>query len=180
MLSEKETEKAKKKVLSYLKKAKIAVNPEKDLGKMEFSDYELGNFEKYGISMIVYVNTKRVCAKEIVLYPWQTCIQHKHVTIDECPGKEETFRCRYGDFFLYIPGIETLSSKAKIQPEDRKYFTVWNEIVFHPGDQFTLYPDTWHWFQAGEKGAIISEFSTPSTNAYDIYYNKNAKRISKY
>ncbi len=46
--------------------------------------------------MLVYVNTDRYCAKELVLYPGQTCPEHRHPPFDGTPGKEETFRCRRG------------------------------------------------------------------------------------
>lgn len=42
----------------------------------------------------MYVNTDRVCAKEMVLFPHQACPEHRHIGMDGAPGKEETFRCR--------------------------------------------------------------------------------------
>lgn len=180
MLSNKEKKETFKIMLKYLDKVGIVINLKNDLNKLEVSDYELGNFKKYGVSMVVYINTKRVCAKEIILLPNQTVIQHKHGKVVENMGKEETFRCRFGEFYLYVPGRETIRPNAKIDPEDKKNFTVWKEIILKPGDQYTVYPETWHWFQAGNEGAVITEFSTPSTNLYDIYYDRRAKRISKY
>ena len=38
-------------------------------------------------------------------------------------------------------------------------------------------PNTWHWFQAGEEGAIISEFSTKSRDETDIFCDDRIKRI---
>lgn len=43
------------------------------------------------------------------------------------------------------------------------------EIVLHPGDQHTIPPDTLHWFQAGDEGAIVSEFSTQSRDDADVF-----------
>ena len=55
-------------------------------------------------------------------------------------------------------------------PKNRaQYFTCRHEIVLHPGEQYTIYPNTLHWFQAGPEGAIVSEFSTKSRDEYDIY-----------
>jgi len=39
----------------------------------------------------------------------------------------------------------------------------------NPGDQYTLAPNTLHWFQSGPEGAVVSEFSTMSLDEYDIY-----------
>jgi D-lyxose ketol-isomerase len=43
----------------------------------------------------------------------------------------------------------------------------------NPGQQYTLQPDTLHWFQGGPDGAIVSEFSTKSMDALDIYTDPN-------
>ena len=44
-----------------------------------------------------------------------------------------------------------------------------DEIVLAPGDQYTIPPDTLHWFQAGPEGAIVSEFSTQSRDELDVF-----------
>jgi len=127
---------------------------------VEIADFGLGDFEKEGLSLITYVNTENVCAKEMILLPNQTCPEHYH------PEKEETFRCRKGSVYLYVAGEPTGNIKADVPGE---YYTVFKEIVLHPGDQYTLTPKTWHWFQGGEKGAIVSEFSTTSTDDEDLF-----------
>jgi D-lyxose ketol-isomerase len=52
--------------------------------------------------LLVYVNTDRYCAKELVLYPGQVCPEHRHPSFEGTPGKEETFRCRLGAVDLCI------------------------------------------------------------------------------
>ena len=47
----------------------MLTNEEKE--KIEVSDFGLSNLDKIGIQLLVYVNTERVCAKEIVLLPNQ-------------------------------------------------------------------------------------------------------------
>ena len=37
-------------------------------------------------------------------------------------------------------------------------------------------PETLHWFQAGEDGAVISEFSTKSTDETDVFTDKRLVR----
>ena len=73
-------------------------NEEKE--KIEVSDFGLSNLDEIGIQLLVYVNTERVCAKEIVLLPNQVCPEHKHVSVEGNLGKEETFRCRKGKVYL--------------------------------------------------------------------------------
>lgn len=53
---------------------------------------------------------------------------------------------------------------------------MFHEIVLEPGEQYTLYPETWHWFQAGEEGAVVSEFSTMSTDDTDLFFDERGVR----
>lgn len=126
---------------------------------------------------MIYINTPRVCAKEMVLFPYQICPQHKHPDVNNLPGKEETFRCRMGEVYLYLPYGKTKNIKGEIPEEHKDCFSIFREVILKPGDQYTIYPDTWHWFQAGKEGAIVSEFSTHSSDETDIFYDKNVKRV---
>ena len=40
-------------------------------------------------------------------------------------------------------------------------------------------PETLHWFQAGEDGAVVSEFSTRSTDETDVFTDKRIVRETK-
>ncbi len=51
----------------------------------------------------------------------------------------------------------------------KPFLSVWREIVLRPGDQYTLPPNSLHWFQAGDKGAVVSEFSSTSTDEHDRF-----------
>ncbi|HLX55746.1 MAG TPA: hypothetical protein VKR83_01855, partial [Ktedonobacteraceae bacterium] len=57
-------------------------------------------------------------------------------------------------------------------------YTVWHEIVLRPGQQHTIPPDTLHWFQAGDEGAIVSEFSTRSRDEFDIFTGTDIRRAT--
>ena len=147
--------------------------------RIEIADFGLGRFEETGLGVLVYVNTQRVCAKELALLPRQTCPEHRHPDVGGRPGKEETFRCRSGTVYLYVPGEKTSCPKAKA-PKGREHaYTVWREIELNAGDQYTLYPDTLHWFQAGAEGAVVSEFSTTSTDENDIFTDREIMRVTK-
>ena len=103
----------------------------------------------------------------MVLTPGQTCPEHKHIPTNGMDGKEETFRCRYGKVYLYVAGEgEKDTVQAKIPDTD---VTVFHEVILTPGEQYTIMPETLHWFQAGDDGAIISEFSTRSTDETDVF-----------
>jgi D-lyxose ketol-isomerase len=139
---------ARERAAVMLTAAGIVLTPaERDA--IEVVDFGLGRLEELGLQLVVYVNTQRVCAKELVMFPRQTCAEHRHPPVGGDPGKEETFRCRTGVVHLHVEGHE--------------------EIVLRPGDQFTIPPDTLHWFQAGDEGAIVSEFSTRSRDEADVF-----------
>ena len=121
---------------------------EQERDEIEITDFGLGRLAETGLQLVVYVNTERVCAKELVLFPHQACPEHRHPPFDGTPGKEETFRCRLGTVHLHIGR---------------------DELVLHPGEQHTIPPDTLHWFRAGAEGAVVSEFSTQSRDELDVF-----------
>ena len=79
---------------------------------IEVADFGLSRLREQGLIVLVYVNTDRYCAKELVLYPGQTCPEHRHPPFDGTPGKEETFRCRRGLVRLQVDGRESCSGRA--------------------------------------------------------------------
>jgi len=178
MLSRQEFEQAQARAAEMLERAGIVITPQ-ERANIEIADFGLGRLEELGLEIVVYVNTDRCCAKELVMFPNQICPEHRHPMIEGQPGKEETFRCRAGQVYLYIPGEPTPNPKAKVPDDRRPYFTVWNEVVLNPGEQYTLMPDTLHWFQAGPEGAIVSEFSTKSVDEADIFTDPDIVRAPK-
>jgi D-lyxose ketol-isomerase len=148
--------------------------------KLEIADFGLNNFMDFGLGVLVYLNTNRCCAKEIAMWPRQICPEHIHPSVGSDPGKEETFRCRSGTVYLYVTGEKSKIINAKFsQSIDMSNLTVWHEIVLHKGEQYTLAPETWHWFQAGDEGAVVSEFSTHSTDENDIFRDPVVQRATK-
>ena len=139
---------ARERAAAELERAGIVLTAGERAG-IEVADFGLGRLEEIGLQLVVYVNTERVCAKELVLFPGQICPEHRHPPFDGTPGKEETFRCRAGVVHLHVEGE--------------------GEIVLRPGEQFTIPPDTLHWFQSGDEGAIVSEFSTQSRDELDVF-----------
>lgn len=163
---------------AFLEESGIALT-KKEKENIEIADFGLNKIDEIGLQIITYINTNKVCAKEMVLFPNQTCPQHIHMNGVEngipFDGKEETFRVRKGLCYLYVSGYgEKSLMKAKTPSTD---INVYKEIILHEGEQYTLFPNTWHWFQAGDEGAIISEFSTKSRDEYDVFLDKRIKRI---
>ena len=184
MMTRKEIKKNQKLAQALFNKAGIAIT-KKEAGSIEVADFGLGAYKQTGLALLVYVNTDRCCAKELALLPRQTCPEHRHPPLGrDNPGKEETFRCRWGTIYLYVPGNKTRRRHARPPKADSLSgkalsYTVWREIVLKPGAQYTLAPDTLHWFQAGAQGAVVSEFSTRSVDEKDIFTDREIQRITR-
>ncbi|WP_141722916.1 D-lyxose/D-mannose family sugar isomerase [Cellulosilyticum sp. I15G10I2] len=176
MISKEQFEKYQQITINYFNKAGIVLT-EEEKKRIEVADLGLGQLETTGLQLLTYVNTDRCCAKELVLIPYQTCPEHRHPNIGDRSGKEETFRCRFGKVYLYVEGEPTQNIKAVIPKGKEHAYTVFNEIELNPGEQYTLAPNTLHWFQGGEEGAVISEFSTASTDELDIFTDSEIQRI---
>jgi D-lyxose ketol-isomerase len=171
-------DKIKKEGLELMKKAGIYLTPEEQ-ERMEVTDFGLNDPYREGLMLHVYVNTKRCCAKELPMLPGQICAEHRHPPLGpENPGKEETFRCRYGEVYVHVPGEPTENPKAKIPDGKDDVYTVWHEIVLKQGEQYTLAPNTKHWFQAGPEGAVVSEFSSYSDDGTDVYTDPEISRFT--
>src|SRR6185369_964328 len=141
MITREEYENAARRAREYLSRAGIVLTDD-EAANIEVADFGLGDLEQTGLEIVTYVNTERCCAKELVLFPRQTCPEHWHPPVAGEPGKEETFRCRWGEVYLYVPGEATPNPKA-IPPKGREQtYNVWHEIILRPGEQFTLPPNT--------------------------------------
>ena len=176
MLSRQDFLAAQAQAAAVLAQAGIILTPV-ERENIEVADFGLNKLAQIGLEVVVYVNTDRCCAKELVLFPDQICPEHRHPDIGDRPGKEETFRCRAGQVYLYVPGAPTPQPHGHVPADRREAFTVWHEIVLNPGEQYTLSPDTLHWFQGGPGGAIVSEFSTRSVDEADIFTDQDIARI---
>jgi len=139
---------ARERAAAMLADAGIVLTP-LEREQIEVADFGLDRLDEIGLQIVVYVNTERVCAKELVLFPHQHCPEHRHPPVEGQPGKEETFRVRRGVVHLHVDGA--------------------GDIVLAAGEQYTIPPDTLHSFEAGAEGAIVSEFSTTSRDALDVF-----------
>lgn len=175
MISQNIYEQQRQRVLSAFDAKKIILT-EEEKKNIEVADFGLNDIEQTALQLAVLINTDRVCAKEMVLFAGQTCPEHRHPAVNGKPGKEETFRCRAGEVYLYVEGTPTADPVCKPPKGSEQYYTVFHEVKLTPGQQYTIYPDTLHWFQGGAEGAIISEFSTHSDDESDIFTDPHINR----
>jgi D-lyxose ketol-isomerase len=156
MISREEHDEAQRYAVAQLRLAGVTVTDE-EARAIEVADFGLGRLQEIGLQLLVYVNTDRYCAKELVLSPGQACPEHRHPPFDGMPGKEETFRCRRGRVELVVAG---------------------ERVSLRPGEQVTIPPDTLHSFRAGEEGAVVTEFSSTSRDELDVFTDPRIGRAT--
>lgn len=178
MLSATSIDQYQRQAFEMFTRAGLFFKPE-EKAAIEIADFGLSDFERFGLAVYVYVNTDRCCAKELAMWPRQSCPEHRHPNVQDQPGKEETFRVRWGKMWLYVPGPKTPSPSAAPPAAHEHTYTVGHEIELNPGDQYTLTPDTPHWFQAGPDGCVVSEFSTRSTDEADVFTDQQINRFTQ-
>lgn len=148
---------------------------------IEIADFGLGRYAEFGLAIHVYINTRRCCAKELMMLPGQTCPEHRHPPVDGDPGKEETFRVRQGEVWLHLAGdhgeAERQAALARLPADKRDAVTVFRTVHLRPGEQATLGPNVKHWFTAGAQGAVVSEFSTRSRDEADVFTDPAIRRV---
>jgi D-lyxose ketol-isomerase len=177
VLTREELSAARERAAAALAGSGIVLTPA-ERENIEVADFGLSRLDEIGLQLVVYVNTDRVCAKELVLFPRQTCPEHRHPPSKGSPGKEETFRCRRGVVYLYVEGAPAAAPTCRPPAFCADRFTVWHEIELRPGEQHTIPPSVLHWFQAGDDGAVVSEFSTTSTDELDVFTDPQIGRAT--
>ena len=86
MLTPAEVTSARERAATALAAAGIALTPS-ERETIEVADFGLSRLDAMGLELVVYVNTDRVCAKELVLFPRQTCPEHRHPPFGGTAGK---------------------------------------------------------------------------------------------
>lgn len=167
---------ARAKAADMLSRAGITLT-DHERASIEVADFGLGHLDETGLLLVTYVNNERYCAKELIMFPRQTCPEHRHPPVDRDPGKMETFRCRSGTVWLYVEGEPSTRMHARIPRGKERSYTARHEIELRPGDQYTIAPGVLHWFQAGDEGAIVSEFSSTSRDELDEFTDPSIKRV---
>lgn len=177
MITRAEYESARRRAAELIEQAGILARLN-EIERIEVVDLGLGELEQTGLQILTMVNTGEVGVKVLALFPGQCFAQHKHPPLGDYPGKEETFRCQYGQLLLYQEGEPTPDPRASPPAHRAHTYTVWHEHILHPGDQVTSPPNTFHWFQAGPEGAVAWSFSSRTTDVQDVFTDPEVRRAT--
>lgn len=177
MITRSEYQQARERARAILAKTGLVIRPD-ELDGMEVADFGLSEVELSGAEILTLVDTGKIAAKLLVLFPNQTEPEHTHTHLGNYEGKEETIRCEWGELYLFAPGEPTAQPHGCPPAHRRATYTVWNEIVLYPGQQVTFEPNTPHWFQGGPQGAVIWSFSTKAVDAKDVFTDPTIVRLT--
>lgn len=172
-----------RRTLEFMRQAGIVLTDD-ERQHIEIASFGLTDYPLSGLQLLTYVNSPRYCAKELVLFPGQTCPEHLHPPFNGTPGKQETFRCRWGEVYLFVdddsltPNDAGGSPACRLPEGSEAWYTCTRYILLRPGEQYTIAPNTRHWFQAGVEGAVVSEFSSESRDELDIFTDPRINRLA--
>jgi D-lyxose ketol-isomerase len=166
---------AQERAVALLRRTGITFS-DAELSDIAVADFGLSDLARTGGQILTLVDTPEIAVKLIAMFPGQVLPEHRHPPLGHYPGKAETLRCEWGVLYLYTEGSASPSPKGH-PPEDRiTTYTVWHEVLLHPGDQITLAPNTFHWFQGGPEGAVAWSFSSRAVDIEDEFTDVEIRR----
>lgn len=140
--------------------------------KWDITDFGLGDFARFGLTLINLAAEPEYCEK--LMYAWQdqTTPCHTHAR------KKEDIICRAGSLRLQLwssrPDPVTMKSAeaevtAPVNGEPRT-FPAGALIILRAGERVTLVPGVWHAFAPASAECIIGEVSTANDDLNDNYF----------
>lgn len=141
-----------------------------DRARLEANDFGLGNLRVEGFVFTDLLLSPRVRVTLLVLLPGQTLPQHLHPPYQNEPGKEETLRVLYGQARVYVRG-DPSGPSPRIPAGKEAYYTARQGLALEVGEQFTVPPNTEHWFQASDQGAVCLAFQNRVDELKNRFYD---------
>jgi D-lyxose ketol-isomerase len=175
LTNQEEKARAQQRAARMIKKAGIHILRD-EINEIDVVDFGLSHLNVEGVEVFTMVNTDRLAAKILVLFPNQTEPQHWHPRVGDDPGKQETIRHVWGDLRFYVEGEDNMREGFIVKDKENVY-TLRHEIILQPGDLLTFEPYEKHWFQAGPRGAVFYSFSTTVRDGLDGFTDPSVCRI---
>lgn len=142
-----------------------------EIQAIRVNDFGLNNLPVEGFAFVDLLRTERVRTTLMIFLPNQTLPQHKHPPYDNEPGKEENLRVLWGEFTVCVEGAETAGVENMIPPGKADYYTARKAVVLETCMQFTIPPNTAHWFHAGPEGAVVLACQTRVDEERNHFYD---------
>jgi len=177
MLTRQQVREAQARAAAMMRDAGVVFTPE-EAEAIAVADFGLSHLEVEGAQILTFVNSERVSAKVIALFPGQTLPEHWHPAVGDDPGKEETLRVIRGTLYCGLPGEGPLHHATLPAGKESRY-TCRRELVMRPADQITLAPGVPHWLQAGPEGVVLYSFSSCARDILDGFADPDIVRETR-
>src|SRR5210317_179805 len=120
MITKSQKRDAQIRAAEMMRRAGIQIRDD-EVEKIEVADFGLSQLETEGIQVFTMVNTDRLAAKVLVLFPNQTEPEHWHPKVGSDPGKQETIRHIWGDLRFYVEGDDTMKEGFLVPGKENEY-----------------------------------------------------------
>jgi D-lyxose ketol-isomerase len=167
MISAEEFARAKSEALDRIRASGLVLSAAEQ-GRLAVLDFGLGDVMQEGLEVVHYLSSQRMDIKVCVLFDGQTVPEHLHPPYGGQEGKEETLRVLSGCLRLYVPG-DGVSREPDVPRGKEDFYTLRKEIVLYPGQQHTIAPNTWHWFQGGDGGAVFLAHYSKADDSFNLW-----------
>lgn len=138
----------------------------------DVTDFGLGDFSKYGLSLVNLAEQPEYCEKIMYVRRDQVTPKHYH------KSKKEDIICRWGELAIGFPKDPAV---VKLQVNGQ-----WRDVptdaplILKSGERVTLTQDVPHEFWAQSDYAVIGEVSTANDDVHDNYFeNEDVGRFSE-
>jgi len=146
------------------------------------TDFGLGDFAHVGMGSISWVNenyaTGGYAGTEIFLLPGQMIAEYKTLKCDNCPARRESWFVRYGSIYSFsVENTLGFFPDGVEIPESQKKFTKVNNCKLVTAGKLDIHDKIgdWHFIMGGEKGAIVTRFSTFQNKEGTKFLNPKVK-----
>jgi D-lyxose ketol-isomerase len=137
--------------------------------RWDLTDFGLGEFRKYGLTLVNLAEEPEYCEKLMFAYRGQLTLAHTHAK------KKEDIICRNGRLALRLwsgkPGGDTAMGPVRVQVDGKPVeLESGAKIILESGSRITLVPGIYHEFWAESETCVIGEVSTANDDANDNFF----------
>lgn len=146
--------------------------------KWDITDFGLGNFDDYGLTLINLAEEKEYCEKLMYAKKNQKTPAHYH------KQKKEDIICRQGVLAIqFWKAGEGLSDEGELDVKlngEFKSIPSGSVVKLQPGERVTIQQFQWHEFWPETDDCIIGEVSTANDDHNDnFFFNQDIGRFSE-
>lgn len=141
--------------------------------RWDITDFGLGDFPKFGLTLINLASEPEYCEKLMYARRGQTTPCHTHA------NKKEDIICRAGALTLWLWASKPLATLLPAAPGECVGVAIDGEVVevgageplvLAAGQRVTLVPGTWHAFAPASEECVIGEVSTANDDLHDNFF----------